>query len=236
MAFKPILFSTPMVEALLNGRKTQTRRVIKPLTPEAITKLMYLDLGIEVQKYKAELIRVDSKYRIGDLLWVRETWSKDPQNLGNYRFKEDWKDIGIYWKWKPSIHMPFNAARIFLKVKDIRIEKLHDITAADAKSEGIKLDEDGHPINYFFPAGRVCAQVSFETLWMKINGRESWEDNPWVWVYVLEVLKTNPGTCISCGCTDDNCLGCIEKTGSPCSWTNSNHTVCSACRPSKIKS
>ncbi|VTQ01812.1 hypothetical protein [Sphingobacterium daejeonense] len=152
MGFKPILFSTQMVEAILDGRKTQTRRIIKSITPEAITKLMYLDLGIEVEKYKSELIRVDAKFRIGDILWVREAWNSFDSSMVPYVYRaSDLKSIGH--KWKPSILMPFDAARIFLKVKNIKVEKLQYISEKDAISEGIDnhIDDEGKHQFYIYP-------------------------------------------------------------------------------------
>ena len=118
MAIKPILFNTEMVRAILDGRKSCTRRVVKP-QPTA--------------RYGAQCIK--PPYQSGDILYVRETWKRA---LNGYYYYEDWQrdDIADITKWKPSIHMPKEAARIWLKVTDVRVERLQDITEDGAKAEG----------------------------------------------------------------------------------------------------
>lgn len=119
MAIKPILFNTEMVRAILDGRKTCTRRIMKPqLTAHYGTQY------------------VKPPYGPGDILYVRETWKKAPNG---YYYYEDWQrnDIADVTKWKPSIHMPKEAARIWLKVTDVRVERLQKITEDGAKAEGI---------------------------------------------------------------------------------------------------
>ncbi len=193
---KPILFSTPMVQAILAGRKTQTRRVMKA------QPTWVLNDG-------KPLCPTYPKYLPGDILYVRETWqvvryappgSSQLQDL--YVFKADTTDVGEYeiTKWKPSLFMPKEAARIFLQVTDVRAERLQDITEEDAIAEGVESflehngrlyrdysidpeDNEGH--NYF------RNQIhSFKSLWDSINKKTSpWEKNDWVWVYTFEKIQ-----------------------------------------------
>jgi hypothetical protein len=185
---KPILFSTSMVQAILEGRKTQTRRVIKP-QPGPELKFF----GWQVPEYThvafGNNFRIESKHRnpygqSGDLLWVRETWKNAdfPEAEGPYEYKASMADINAGWNkgiWKPSIHMPKHAARIWLRVKDVKVERLQEISYADAKAEGVEYPHD------------------FYDLWFKINGPLSWNANPWVWVVEFEVVSTSgkPATC-----------------------------------------
>ncbi len=271
MAFKPILFSTPMVEAILKGRKTQTRRIIKYSKNIQDPKIGW-SLLCDKDQFEVRGIHESGEYGLSffkmpiikdDILWVRETWATENQDsnafLYHQKYLDEWKKGDPKIKgWKPSIFMPLAAARIFLKIKKIKIEKLLDISDADAKSEGIEIidhwywkdgafnymwgEDRGNRHEYFFLDGNYGMQgipdhngikASFFSLWASINKWESVIENPWVWVYEFEVLKTKPGICISCGCTDSNCKSCIEKTGAPCSWVNADHTVCSACKSQK---
>jgi len=163
---KPIIFCTPMVQAILEGRKTQTRRVIKPQP----------DAGLMPNKYAAP-------YKPGDILWVRETWKPDYHDEDGYCYKAD-GDREMYpnnlLHWRPSIHMPRAAARIFLRVTDVRAERVQDISAEDAHSEGIACIHD-----------EISECAAFAALWDEINakrdgGRYAWERNPWVWAYTFE--------------------------------------------------
>ena len=117
---KPIIFSTPMVRAILDSRKTQTRRVIKPNIIEKGTNWFWNpNENVNLAPYKP-----------GDILWVRETWAKRIHSDNRYYYKAD-NNLGAVFnrennKWRPSIHMPRKAARLFLKVKDVRVERLQD--------------------------------------------------------------------------------------------------------------
>jgi hypothetical protein len=221
----PILFSTPMVQAILEGRKTQTRRLIN-VDPKA-DYLPDLNLlgntfvepdGKLVEPTMAAVIK--PKYNVGDVLWVRETWCyvmldhahdllEGRRESNQFVFKtevhEDWM---LYakekygYKWKPSIHMPKEACRLFLRVKSLRVERLQDINHKDAIAEGIDskntvvsltpvtayrdyVNQD----NYF-----QRPDYSFMTLWQSINGPESWDANPWVWVVEFErITKEEAG-------------------------------------------
>jgi hypothetical protein len=132
---KPILFSTPMVRAVLTGEKTMTRRVIK----KHCTDIKGFLVNQKIDKDAAP--SGIAPYCVGDHLWVRETFTDVPD--GSYIYKEDPIFDGcsrgsIAWDWTPSIFMPKKAARIFLEVKNVRVERVQDISEEDAKGEGIE--------------------------------------------------------------------------------------------------
>lgn len=219
MSEKPIIFSTPMVRAILEGRKTQTRRVIKPQpteaglewveTPEGFAAwrdpLLLLD---EYSEDGGPCLRLCPYGQPGDILYVRETWcthndlhanSFDEEPLPGYYYKAD---APKYWanevaKWHPSIHMPRQAARIFLKVTDIRVERLQDITENDAAAEGFSPEDIiavnlilGTPVvtgKYIGPAN--TAKNSFRVWWDSLYSKQgySWHTNPFCWVIQFEV-------------------------------------------------
>lgn len=181
MKERPILFSAPMVRAILEGRKTMTRRVIKP-QPEIreISGLTVYPVDVYKPTYSLSQILNKCPYgQPGDNLWVRET------------FNADWCDHVIYRadggsavaagyaeepKWKPSIFMPRCASRINLEITNVRVERLNDISEEDARAEGAELScgemRQDYP-NY---------KRTFKRLWESINGTGAWEANPFVWV------------------------------------------------------
>ena len=210
MKERPILFSGAMVRALLAGTKTQTRRVCKPAaTLSAVVEIPDpLERG---QVYNGSHfgdedgnIQFASPYGgIGDRLWVRESFSKIIGQSGgwietDYRATYTHGDrlgdtLGIKKRWTPSIHMPRDASRITLEVTGVRVERLKDISEADARAEGCKPIENGiWWKNYTYPAGidgkptKVVgyrnATQSYRSLWELINGPDSWQANPWVFV------------------------------------------------------
>ena len=215
---KPILFSTPMVQAVLAGRKTQTRRLIKeaagwdsnwkvsPIDEEHLDGVQRYEMSCGTQ-YSLPWFK--SKYQPGDILYVRETWqvvryappgSSQLQDL--YVFKADTTDFGEYeiTKWKPSLFMPKAAARIFLQVTDVRAERLQDITEENAIAEGVEsfLEHNGrlyrdYSIDPEDNEGHnyFRNQIhSFKSLWDSINKKTSpWENNDWVWVYSFEKIQ-----------------------------------------------
>jgi hypothetical protein len=210
----PILFSTPMVQAILAERKTQTRRVIKNIEPES----KYLGTGIKGKcwlepknfgKPKSEqtvsVIDQSPYGKIGDLLWVRETFamvSWPTVILPHY--KADQADDIWVDKWKPSIHMPKAAARIWLEITDVRVERLHDISEDDAIAEGIETSiVKSELFQTYLGYKNYCPQdlednrwhrsplESYRSLWSKINGVESLNANPWVWVVEFKVVSKN---------------------------------------------
>lgn len=193
---KPILFGAPMVQAILESRKTQTRRLIKP-QPELTetsgfnTKGAAYGLGFSRKETDHNFISCVSKIQKGYILWVRETFADciNGHNEQYYTYKAD----GYYekpdWKWKPSIFMPKAACRIFLEVTNVRVERLQDISEKDAENEGILKDSNGWKCYTHRNFIAEKAKESFETLWHSINGKDSWEENPWVWVYDFKVIE-----------------------------------------------
>lgn len=188
MKERPILFSGEMVRAILDGRKTQTRRIVKPQTLELFEAAIQLG---EVTDFFTDAIDVDWAYvggfcpygQRGDRLWARETWGKD--DSGDFVFRaDDWCECPTAdGKWKSSIFMHRAASRITLEITAVRVERLQDISEEDAKAEGVRQCEGGW-WNYIAgePYQGMTARGSYETIWELINGPGSWEKNPWVWV------------------------------------------------------
>ncbi len=199
--FKPILFNTEMVRAILAGRKTQTRRIVKPQpsylpytdSKEGHEKTLknYIDEGLKNGAIKG-------KYQIGDILWVRETFAKPPITAFGVPYIHKAGFDRTICGWKPSIHMPKEAARIFLKITNVRCERLQDISDNDAIGEGIDFFNHGYggsPVgiwykNYKFGTNNCSPNYSFQTLWDSINAKKQpWRSNPWVWVYDFERIE-----------------------------------------------
>jgi hypothetical protein len=221
MKEKPILYSTEMVLANLEGRKNQTRRTnnldkvndkpdnwefkgfIPYATPEAIF----------INRYTGVTLAIKCPYGgAGDVLWVRETFAKtlSDEYLHQstklpYFYKADVLDsetekevmTAYGWKYKPSIHMPKAAARIWLQVESIGVERVQDISEQDAIAEGIDTSNGlpvgmtSHYIDYIDARNCFTSAInSFKSLWQSINGEESWQSNPWVWVIKYKVLST----------------------------------------------
>jgi hypothetical protein len=185
---KPIIFSTPMVQAILDGKKTQTRRVVKINGCPITSPKESLELTKEGLIYHS-FCSMSGYYKPlcqpGDILWVRETWGKDENGeyvyRTNYGTTEDDSFPPSMFKWKPSIHMPREAARIFLRVKTVRVERLQDITEEDAIAEGMsKTLVDGVVF--------ISAKGNFHVFWDSLNIKRGygWDTNPWVWVYEFE--------------------------------------------------
>ena len=186
----PILFNTEMVRAILDGRKTVTRRILKHDT-RALLNSPYCKTHPEVPDKQIIEKLCKSPYEQGDVLYVRETWCSryDGEKyfyLADKCTKREEKKLLDYGevKWRPSIHMPKEAARIFLKVNDVRIERLQDITEKQAETEGI----NGSEVLY---DGYIDAREKFAELWdstIKKSDIEKygWNANPWVWVIEFE--------------------------------------------------
>lgn len=160
MIEKPILFSTPMVKAIIEGRKSQTRRIVKD------------------QKW----LQWNCPYgNSGDRLWVRETWALHPE-------KEEilYKATNTYAArkvtWKPSIHMLKVSARIWLEVEEVRVERLQEITDEGAVAEGAMTLG-------LYPGYNISPRGHFNGLWTSIHGPESWEQNPFVWVVKFKHIE-----------------------------------------------
>lgn len=172
---RPILFSAPMVCALLAGTKTQTRRIIKPgkgeeLDPEGIYTYHPGD---------HELARCPYGQRC-DLLWVKETFKDmicDPYET-IYRADGE-RPPGFNEGWQSSVYMPRAASRLTLEITDVRIQLLQNITEADAAAEGYASDGD------------EAARIWYSRLWDEINGNGAWDKNPWIYVLTFKVHKRN---------------------------------------------
>lgn len=225
MNHRPILFSAPMVQALLAGRKSQTRRIMKPqphpgrfgpnhpTSPDGIIGPMPGALGggdyhawdgplatACLTKTGVYVATNQCPYgQPGDLLWVRETWAGHIMWDG-VRYENDPEGSCIWYRadgscrggcvdgqrgkqWRPSIHMPKWASRLTLMITDVRVERLQDISEADAIAEGVQ--------NSLHLQGGRLACENFAHLWWTINGDGSWEANPWVWVISFEVIQKN---------------------------------------------
>lgn len=194
MVIKPILFNTEMVRAILDGRKTCTRRVIKH-NVDAILNSPYHVEHPEVED--AWLIKKLCRppYEPGDILYVRETWGEGYAE-GTYIYKADDKlaELPTFKKtskilYHPSIHMPKEAARIWLKVTDVRVERLQDITDDGAKAEGANW-KNGKNVGWEEKMRRTAverfAEIWNSTIKKSDLYRYGWVANPWVWVIQFE--------------------------------------------------
>lgn len=202
MAIKPILFNTEMVRANLDGRKTCTRRLVKFLSGENPRWTGYIKDGLMLYNGKNEPCIRKVPYQPGDILYVRETWHKYIKRVGEgkschlaefYGYKasiansEDADE-----PWKPSIHMPKEAARIWLKVTDVRVERLQEITPQGAWKEGARCS-CLHPVP-------DCAgnKTAFVNIWNSTIKKDDldcygWDANPWVWVIEFERCEKPKG-------------------------------------------
>ena len=196
MTIKPILFNTEMVRAILDGRKTCTRRICKDANEYTVPdmefynadKRTYAVHNFADKKHTEQLSIAERTCPIcpGDILYVRETWKKAPNG---YFYYEDWQrdDIADVAKWKPSIHRPKEAARIWLKVTDVKVERLQNIDGKGCVKEGIEEEPLKH-------VGEDFVKGMFHDLWdSTINksdiDRYGWGANPWVWVIEFERCK-----------------------------------------------
>ena len=206
MGEKPILFNTQMVRAILAGKKTETRRLVKNQIPElkqASMKGMYGEYArFSIEPFFYALRK--AAYEPGDILYVRETWNglrtgpKDAEKTTYwYRADEDDDKLNPDDIWRPSIHMPKAAARIWLRVTEVRCERLKEITDSDAVHEGFEPDPD---IRGVFMCSVDCIRGTprgkFALLWNDTIPKDSleeygWMGNPWVWVYTFERID-NP--------------------------------------------
>jgi len=190
MKERPILFNTEMVKAILEGRKTQTRRVIKdqPLSGRSIKHysdnewVVYSDSDPIVTLYT-----IKCPYgQVGDRLWVREMWDYTGQGL-DCVYKADAKPTDIFpWeKYRPSIFMPRWASRITLEIVEIKVEKLQDINKA--RHDEIMLE--GYPFGYELKNLNESPVHTFADVWDSINAKRgfSWESNPWCWCLSFKV-------------------------------------------------
>ena len=191
---KPILFSGSMVKALLDGRKTMTRRVVKPQPPDRF-RVGWVEGDAAFWSEKAvgdfpmwEKFVTCPYGQPGDRLWVRETWADDTRGDFLYRADPFFDGAEIAWKWKPSILMPRRASRITLEITDVRVEQLNDISESDARREGVE------PIEIQPDAIDEREAFSFThgfiELWDSINASRGygWDANPYVWAITFRVV------------------------------------------------
>jgi hypothetical protein len=199
MKERPILFSAPMVRALLDGSKTQTRRVVKPQPEAEHGGEPYWFVG-GYRAWRARIctdpIRSGSHNEIAcpygkpaDRLWVRETH----MDLGAcYLYRADAAAeqeraiVAPRQPWRPAIHMPRAASRITLEITGVRVERLQDISPEDCWAEGIQEMRDAGDENGEL---RGSVRQDYQALWESINGPGSWDANPWVWVVEFKRLE-----------------------------------------------
>ena len=232
---KSILFNTEMVQAILDGRKTVTRQVIKPHNPFRSDNYKQGSYGLwidattdngdkcgHVKDYSVSpcwqtfsyYIKNCAPYKVGDILYVRETWIESSFGYvylaSDYSTIEDW--VGEEIKWKPSIIMPKEAARIFLKVTNVKMEQLQDMTEDDVCSEGAEklitscehMDYSVVPPEPCFNTCNACKDCIIDYSYPELFGRRiwdatikkndfdkySWKANPWVWVIEFERIES----------------------------------------------
>lgn len=189
---KPMLMNSEMVKAILAGRKTVTRRLIKERHLRVLDSPYHKEHSEVPDKVLLEKL-CESPYQPGDVLYVRETWCKGSLNGGadQYFYKAD--DNDFHCQWRPSIHMPKEAARIFLRVTGVRVERLQDITLDDAIAEGCqgKFIGSGECVG----AGwEILPEDEFADLWDSTIKKSDfdkygWDANPWVWVIEFERIS-----------------------------------------------
>lgn len=200
---RPILFSGPMVRAIVAGRKTVTRREIKPRMrssdtqfelhqqPDGSWRPLHTFDESCMDAHGTEHPIVCPYGQIGDRLWVREAWAQinvaqaPGESWVVYRECDNRTDYG--GPWKPSIHMRRRDSRILLEVIDVRVERLQDISEQQALAEGVRLYTDHAECGDWYHVEGIETysadpRKSFELLWTGINGAESWQSNPWVWI------------------------------------------------------
>jgi len=193
MTEKPIIFSTAMVQAILAGNKTMTRGVVKPQPVESDTLVSKVFSGTEfVTRYDNDRLMITNTSkpycRPGDVLWVREAFGFSQD--GHIVFRADGERIA--WgpiKWRPSIHLPRKYARIFLRVTNVRCERVQDITPEDCCAEGVYKKAS-------LNRSVLEAVINFRSLWDSLNAKRSgcsWGDNPWVWCISFEKIKDYTG-------------------------------------------
>ncbi|HDV8245017.1 hypothetical protein V1238_09545 [Enterobacter hormaechei] len=192
-----MIFNGEMVRAILDGRKTQTRRIMKnqpagdyPDTPALIRSV---GGGFQWYGHYGESSIFNCPFgAVGDRIWVRETWAEAGAGAPDLKlYRADYPEhVPTHYenvppadeiRWTPSIHMPRWASRLTLEITGVRVERLRDLSEDDAKSEGITP-----------PSGRVLPgweyRINFRDLWMSIYGADNWETNPWVWVIEFKVV------------------------------------------------
>lgn len=187
---KPILFSTPMVQAIMNDGKAQTRRIVKPQPiyhPEwGTTGYEYKKMIFTASGFMEKMIE-RSPYQVGNKLWVRETWADIGLNGMNVIVYKADINNKAEWKWKPSIFMPKKYCRLWLEITNVRAEKLQDIEYDDIVDEGIDQfwEQDENEYGGCWHIGKIYTDSiseAWQLLWDSINAKRGygWDTNPWV--------------------------------------------------------
>ncbi|HFT4734949.1 TPA: hypothetical protein ACQTXM_006576 [Pseudomonas aeruginosa] len=206
MKERPILFTGPMVRALLEGRKTATRRIAKPVKHPDLGNI-YAPGALVLEREPQHVIDRACPYgQPGDRLWVREAWAADaqvdaiaPSDLSQgepiwYPADLSVRQTGCSMiskgRVRPSIHMPRWASRILLEITAVRVERLQDISKEQAKAEGVRDVGEGSFDVEDSKHFAADPRESFASLWSSINGESSWDANPWVWV--VEFKRVTP--------------------------------------------
>lgn len=205
----PVIFSTPMVKSLQNNTKLMTRRILKPqptnhyfqsLVLHATGRYQFAPNDGNYSPTEKDILEVKCPYgKKGDLLYVRERFRVNPIPTGypyHYYADDDVYTDKDSERWKPSIHMPKAAARIWLRITNIRVERLQNITDADALKEGIEIELNAQGQTRYKDYASVTTHwvkptSSFQSLWASINGVDSWDENPWIWVIEFERIDKN---------------------------------------------
>lgn len=230
MTARPILFSAPMIRALLDGRKTQTRRLLKipvHLDGEEADAQHFQGVGpglaAPMRDNPDHRCGVFPPWSIGDLLWVREAWGHDAPSLDDcrrghesdgphggpiYRATCNEFDHATIAKWRPGIHMPRWASRLTLRVTDVRVMRLLDITEADAAAEGFADGPIGEPMPERFlgngwtissPGAWASAAGHFQSTWAALHPDWDGYSSPWVVALTFAVLRANVDTVLAQG-------------------------------------
>lgn len=186
-----LIFKSPLVRAILEGRKTQTRRVAKPVKHPDLGNLYTPGALLREHEPQHVINRACPYGQPGDRIYVRETFSQHPE-WGQLAFRADGEEFedadGWLWepKWIPSIHMPKDFARIWLEITGVRLERIQDISEADALAEGARFELAS------IDSVRIGATASFlsgfRNIWESTGG--DWDANPWVWAIDFKVLST----------------------------------------------
>lgn len=203
MKGKPILFSDPLIRAILEGRKTQTRRLIKP-QPSGLDSFTSAQVS---DAFESGFVEIGCPYgEAGDHLWVREAFRYEDSLIhcvccnfllcnkhhGKpiYRASEAPREI-VQEKWCPNIHMPRQISRISLEITSVTVERLKDISSEDAEAEGFVAAPQSLP-GEVEGLANICegSRALFAHAWEEFYGAGSWDSNPWVWVITFKRLNT----------------------------------------------
>lgn len=209
MNTKPILFNTDMVRAILDGTKTETRQVVKPRYFGSVFEMfrgeLYeaspdkppIDNGDgTTTRFVRRFVPCKPPYCHRDILYVRETFF---EHKGHFFYKADGKhealaQLGITFKWRPSVHMPREAARIFLRVTDVRVERLLDMSRDDAVAEGCDPSlKDIAPDLAYYRIWHEMESIWGSTIKKADRALYGWDANPWVWVIEFERCEKPEG-------------------------------------------